>query len=206
MTCDERICGRARDGRGLLGATRPSPGRLCSSSISPLSPLDRPLDVLRAAVVALHLAADGAQRLQLLIAQAGSAALRLGHRRRSRCRRRQPAHGECALSEISRTEISPVILPRTQRSGVTSPPTTAEPRPQAPSMVMTERSPVSRAAREHHSRGARIHHRLHHDRHGDAASGRAALAPIADRLHRVQARPAAAHLVAASGSGSCTHR
>ena len=40
------------------------------------------------------------------------------------------------------TEISPVILPTTQRSGVTSPPTTAEPSPKAPSMVITERSPV----------------------------------------------------------------
>jgi hypothetical protein len=47
-----------------------------------------------------------------------------------------------ALSEISRTGISPVILPTTQRSGVTSPPTTAEPSPQAPSIVITERSPV----------------------------------------------------------------
>ena len=55
------------------------------------------------------------------------------------------ATGTCwmSFSEISRTEISPVILPSTQRSGVTSPPTTAEPRPQEPSMVITERSPVS---------------------------------------------------------------
>ncbi len=46
------------------------------------------------------------------------------------------------LSEMSRTLISPVILPITKRSGVTSPPTTAEPNPHAPSMVITERSPV----------------------------------------------------------------
>ena len=47
-----------------------------------------------------------------------------------------------ALSEMSRTVMSPVTLLSTQRSGVTSPPTTAEPSPQAPSMVITERSPV----------------------------------------------------------------
>jgi hypothetical protein len=47
------------------------------------------------------------------------------------------------LLEISRVVISPVILPTTQRSGVTSPPTTAEPRPQAPSIVITDRSPVN---------------------------------------------------------------
>ena len=48
-----------------------------------------------------------------------------------------------ALSEMSRTEISPVIFPTTQRSGVTSPLTSAEPSPQAPSMVITDRSPLS---------------------------------------------------------------
>src|SRR5437870_1202426 len=47
------------------------------------------------------------------------------------------------LSEISRPEISPVILAMTNLSGVTSPPTTAEPRPHVASMVITERSPVS---------------------------------------------------------------
>ena len=39
--------------------------------------------------------------------------------------------------------ISPVILLATNESGVTSPPTTAEPRPQLASMATTERSPVS---------------------------------------------------------------
>src|SRR5437762_1128461 len=77
-----------------------------------------------------------------------SASLRQGIRRRSSATATAStpprAAGTCSisLSEISRTAISPVILPRTQRSGVTSPPTTAEPRPQAPSIVTTDRSPV----------------------------------------------------------------
>ena len=47
------------------------------------------------------------------------------------------------LSEMWRTEISPVILEMTKRSGVTSPLTSAEPKPQVASRVTTERSPVS---------------------------------------------------------------
>ena len=39
--------------------------------------------------------------------------------------------------------ISPVILEITQESGVTSPETSAEPRPQVPSIATTERSPVT---------------------------------------------------------------
>src|SRR5947207_257821 len=60
-----------------------------------------------------------------------SASLRQGIRRRSSATATAStpprAAGTCSisLSEISRTAISPVILPRTQRSGVTSPPTTA---------------------------------------------------------------------------------
>lgn len=46
------------------------------------------------------------------------------------------------LPEMSRRCTSPVIFPTTQRSGVTSPLTTAEPKPQDASIVITERSPV----------------------------------------------------------------
>jgi len=44
--------------------------------------------------------------------------------------------------EISRHCTSPVIFPTTQRSGVTPPLTTADPRPHDASIVITERSPV----------------------------------------------------------------
>ena len=91
------------------------------------------------------------------------------------------------LSEISRTLISPVILPTTQRSGVTSPPTTAEPRPQAPSMVITERSPVVglrvnitpavRASTIDCTTTAIATH----------CFGDAAVTAVADRFHRIQA-------------------
>ena len=99
------------------------------------------------------------------------------------------------LSDISRTLISPVIFPSTQRSGVTSPATTAEPSPHAPSMVTTELSPVSGLRVNMTPAAARIHHRLHDHGHGDVALGNAAMPPIADRLHRVQAGPAGAHAV-----------
>ena len=52
---------------------------------------------------------------------------------------------ECArsLALTRRPVISPVTLLTMKLSGVTSPPTRAEPRPQVPSMATTERSPVT---------------------------------------------------------------
>jgi hypothetical protein len=47
------------------------------------------------------------------------------------------------LLDTVRRTMSPVTLLTTNESGVTSPLTTAEPRPQLASMAMTERSPVS---------------------------------------------------------------
>ena len=52
---------------------------------------------------------------------------------------------ECNLSlaPVRRPVISPVTLLIVKESGVTSPATRAEPRPQVPSMATTERSPVT---------------------------------------------------------------
>jgi hypothetical protein len=47
------------------------------------------------------------------------------------------------LDETRRPVISPVILLTVKLSGVTSPDTRADPRPQVPSIATTERSPVT---------------------------------------------------------------
>ena len=46
-----------------------------------------------------------------------------------------------ALAQTRRPVISPVILLTVKLSGVTSPATRADPRPQVPSIATTERSP-----------------------------------------------------------------
>jgi hypothetical protein len=48
-----------------------------------------------------------------------------------------------SLTPTRRPVISPVTLLTVKLSGVTSPPTRADPSPQVPSMATTERSPVT---------------------------------------------------------------
>ena len=155
-------------------------------------PVDRPLDVLGAPVVTLDLACDGAELLQLGVAQTGRAPPLVAHRDGldatvgSRDVLDQLvgdlAHGYLAgnLAE------DPAIRGHfTAHHGGT----------QAPGALDRHDRAVTgrRTAGEHHTGRAGIHHDLDHDGHCDVFFGKHVLEAIADRGHRVQARPAAAH-------------
>src|SRR5262249_32528716 len=103
---------------------------------------DRPLDVLRRAVVVLDPPADPRQGRDLGVGQAGLLAQRPGHVGGGHPQ--PPGSRRCSrsLGATTRLTISPVTLLITNRSGVTSPLTSAEPRPQQASTLTPERSPV----------------------------------------------------------------
>ena len=170
ITWLQRIGAPAADRRAASFADHTVSGRALQQQHIALL-VERPFDVLRLAVVPLDPPPDLAQRQQLR-RRSGTAPC-AGRASFSTSSIPPPSAGTCraCLSEMSRTEISPVILPSTQRSGVTSPETTALPSPQAPSMVITDLSPVVGRAGEHHPGAQRVDHRLHHHRHRHAVLG-----------------------------------
>ena len=105
--------------------------------------VDRPLDVLVAAEVPLDATADVEQRGQLGVVEAGDPLALLGPRRRASPRRRRIGEVLDAFGATVRCSTSPVTLLTRYSSGVTSPPTTARPRPQLALTATLLGSPVT---------------------------------------------------------------
>ena len=155
-----------------------------------------------AAVVRLDLPGDRDQLGDLVVAERRDVLQLAGHLRFETPW--PPVSGWCqrVLVATVRLVISPVTLLTMNESGVTSPLTTAEPRPQLASMAITDRSPVSglRVNITPELRESTI--RWTTTAMARSCSGMPATEPVGHRLDAVEARPAAAdlldHLVAAA--------
>src|SRR5437660_119397 len=180
-----------RDRRGVAGR----PDRLRTAlqqQDGAASAVDRPLDVLRTSIVALNAARQGSKLLQLGVAQAGLAS---------------PLHGDgdgLDASPGSGDVLDQLVgdfadgdLPGdlAEDPAIRGHLTPHHGGTEAPGTLDRHHRPVPRrrAAGEHHACRSRVDHALDHHGHRDTLFGKAELAAIADRLHRVQARPAAAH-------------
>src|SRR5579863_2240703 len=175
--------GRLAVGPDRLGAT------LQHVNLSAV-PIDGPLDVLRPAVMALDAARQLAQPLQFLIAQARTAAQLCSHRDRldAAVGARQVLHG------LVRQRADADLAGDLAEHPAIGRDLTADDRgAQAPGGLDRDHRAVAagRTACEHHARRARIDHPLHDHCHRHLLLGEAVRAAVADRLGRVEARPAA---------------
>src|SRR5919202_1800234 len=163
---------------------------------------DGPLDVLRAAVVLLDLAAQPGQRADLLVVEAGLVLQVRGH-----VLLPHPRAGRvhAVLAELARHRAAEDLAGHlVDRVAVRGDGPADQRRAEAPAGFQHDHGavPGERAAGEHHTRAARIDHALDDHRHRPPLLGQAPAPAIGQRLNAVQARPAppdrVAHLVLAA--------